>query len=112
MGAIGAWLAINGDAIYGTRAVAPYKEGDVCLTRKGNALFAIALFDDAPPEQIVLSTHRPVPGSDVRMLGHAHPLDWRPHGDDVVIDVAPAVRQTPPCEHAWPAVLTPSPARL
>ena len=30
---IGAWMEVNGEAIYGTRPVAPYKEGQVVFTR-------------------------------------------------------------------------------
>ena len=30
---IGEWMKVNGDAIYATRAIAPYKEGKVCYTR-------------------------------------------------------------------------------
>ncbi|MHC1767114.1 MAG: alpha-L-fucosidase [Verrucomicrobiia bacterium] len=33
---IGDWLDVNGEAIYGTRPIAPYKDGNVIFTRKGN----------------------------------------------------------------------------
>ena len=29
-------MKINGEAIYGTRAMAPYKDGKVCINRKGD----------------------------------------------------------------------------
>jgi len=90
--------------IYSTRAVAPYKEGRVCLTRRGaGLLYAIALAADgetAPPRQIRLSSHRPAEGSDVRLLGHPRPLRWRPDGAGCVISIPPAVRKSPPCDHA------------
>jgi len=31
---IGNWMDVNSEAIYETRAIAPYKEGKVCLTKK------------------------------------------------------------------------------
>lgn len=41
---IGAWLKVNGDAIYGTRPVAPYELGDVFFTRKPDGtVYAIVL---------------------------------------------------------------------
>ena len=40
---IGQWMRINGDAIYGTRPIPPYKVGQVCLTKKGEKLYAICL---------------------------------------------------------------------
>ena len=33
---IGRWMKINSEAIYGTRALAPYKEGKVCISKKGD----------------------------------------------------------------------------
>ena len=32
---IGHWMRVNGQAIYGTRPVAPYKDGQTVFTRKG-----------------------------------------------------------------------------
>jgi alpha-L-fucosidase len=40
---IGTWLQINGEAIYGTRPFAVFGEGNVYYTRKGAAIYAIAL---------------------------------------------------------------------
>ena len=31
------WININGDAIYSTRAIAPYKEDKICYTNKKNS---------------------------------------------------------------------------
>jgi len=43
---IGAWMKVNGDAIYSTRPVAPYKEGNICFTQnkdgRVNAIYLAA----------------------------------------------------------------------
>jgi len=44
---LGAWLKLNGEAIYGTRSVAPYEAGDVMFTQKRDgAIYAIVLAAD------------------------------------------------------------------
>ena len=44
---MGAWLARNGEAIYGTRPVEPYQEGPIAYTAKGaNTVYAIYLTGD------------------------------------------------------------------
>ena len=40
---IGRWMRVNSAAIYGTRSIAPYKEGRVCWTRKDHTIYLIVL---------------------------------------------------------------------
>jgi len=101
---VGDWMAVNGEAIYGTRPIAPYKEGRGCLTRKGNTVYAIALAEegqDAPPPTIALSTLQPAPNSRVHLLGVSEPLAWRPQGAGAVIEIPAAAIARPPCHHAF-----------
>ena len=102
MKALGAWLAVNGEAIYGTRAVAPYKEGNVCLTRKGDTVYAIGLAAEGEdvPRRIALSGLRPAAGSSVRLLGADEPVAWREAEGGMAVDVPPSVLAAPPCRHA------------
>ena len=101
---IGAWMAVNGEAIYGTRAVAPYKDGQVVFTKKGHYAYAIYLTQkegDPFPGQVQFAGLQPKPGSRVHLLGVKTPLPWRtePSGK-VVIDLPASVQQSPPCQHA------------
>ena len=69
---IGAWMKVNGEAIHGTRPIAPYKEGQTVFTRKGRSVYAIVLLKeegDSVPATVVLRAIRPAPGSQVQMLG-------------------------------------------
>lgn len=102
---IGDWMAVNGEAIYGTRPVAPYKDGDVVFTRKGTAVFAILLAKqegNALPDRVSFAGPRPVAGSVVRLLGTEAPQAWSTGADGrTTIEMPPAPRPSPPCAHAW-----------
>ncbi len=76
---IGAWLHVNGDAIYGTRPWKIAEEGRVHFTTKGNALYAIAL--DWPAGELLISAlgERRSPAGKiarVELLGHPGELTF------------------------------------
>ena len=83
---------------------APYKEGQVALTRKGGTIYAIYLAgeqEQAPPAQVRVPSLKPEAGSQVRLLGCDQPCGWRLADDGLQIDVPAAARSKPPCQHAW-----------
>ena len=99
---MGDWMKVNGEAIYATRAVAPYKQGRVCLTRKGDTVYAIYLADegqDEPPAEVVVPAI--VGGQSVRMLGAAEPVPSTFGPQGLTIRLPESVRKSPPCRHAW-----------
>jgi len=99
---IGWWMKVNGAAIYGTRAVPPYRQGPVCLTKKGDTLYAILLAGEnetRPPESFVVPGVRSA--AAVRMLGVEAAVSAFPGSDGLVVRVPAAAREHPPCEHAW-----------
>jgi alpha-L-fucosidase len=102
---IGQWMKINGEAIYHTRPVSPYKEGKICLTSlKEGAVFAIYLADEEeinPPQKILLQTIQPSKGAEVHLLGYNKSLSWEKVGKGVLIELPEQVVQNPPCRYAW-----------
>jgi alpha-L-fucosidase len=97
---IGDWMAVNSEAIHGTRAVAPYKQGNICFTTKAGSVYAIILAEgDAkrPPSHVTLRGLVPAPGSAVGMLGVDGSLEWNmtPSGAEI------AMPASLPCSHAW-----------
>jgi len=102
---LGQWLQVNGEAIYATRPVAPFKEDKICFTqrRDDGAVHAIYLLgeDEPLPKEITIAGLQPRPGEQVRLLGYPQPLAWEPVADGVRIRVPAAARATPPCQHAW-----------
>ena len=104
---IGKWMRVNGNAIYGTRPVPPYKIGQVCLTRKANTAYAIYLAEEgqiAPPERIQVPPVRSV--KSVRLLGSDVAVEWKIADDGLSITIPQSIRQSPPCEHAWAFEIT------
>lgn len=106
---IGAWLKINGEAIYSTRAVPPYKENNVCLTKRNDVVYALYLAEenkekissDIVPQQITLTGVRAVPGSIISMLGIQESLPWEQNESGLKITVPVSVIQSPPCRYAY-----------
>jgi len=105
---VGAWLAVNGDAIYGTR---PWKRAEgrtadgseVRFTCKKDSLFAILMETPASPE-VTIQSLRAADGMRVELLGCDKPLEWRQSGADITVQFgrrlpdSPAVclKMTPP----------------
>jgi len=111
---IGAWMKVNGEAIYRTRPVAPYKEAKTCFTSLADGtVYAIYLADEdeaAPPAKIMIYALSPRPGSEVRMLGVAEPVRWEKVGKGVLLTVPVEALKNPPCRHAWVFKMKPQPA--
>jgi alpha-L-fucosidase len=106
---LGEWMASNGEAIHGTRPVAPYQEGRLRFTRKGDAVYLIHLANLAqirPPKEIAVSCIRPAEGAEVTLLGLNLPLEWEVRGKGSVIRIPPKISHRlrgdyPYCRHAW-----------
>ncbi len=94
---IGAWMKINSDAIYGTRAIAPYTEGGVRFTRKQDRVF-VFLIDESAAE---LSSLKPKSGASIHLLGSAEGVEWNLQGDKAVFTLPPSAEELP-----YPLVLT------
>lgn len=96
---IGAWLKINGEAIYGTRPIPPYQEGSARFTRKGNTVYIIILpeNDGHRPDKISLSSLRPAADSAVIALADNTPVKWEQSGDGCVITMPDSADNEP----AW-----------
>jgi alpha-L-fucosidase len=102
---LGEWLSINGEAIYGTRPVPPYKEGKVCYTRRRDdgAVYAVYLPDEGEtlPLTLLLDEVQAEPGEEVRLLGHPDQLRWEAVDRGMWIEIPESAVASPPCEHAW-----------
>jgi len=84
---MGAWLKLNGEAIYGTRPWRKASEGDVRYTAKGNTVYAIT--EKWPGQELSLGVPRSTAGTTIELLGENAPLHWRQEGDRLLIQVPP-----------------------
>ncbi len=129
---IGAWLEVNGEAIYGTRPwlifgegsveeaggsfsenkqIPDYGAGDIRFTTKGNVLYVIAL--DRPVDDVRVASLKSLEKADivsVEMLGVPGSLEWRLEEDGLFLRLPEGLL---PVEHAFVFKVTLSnPARM
>ena len=91
--AMGNWLKINGDAIYGSRFWKQYaqKNGHLAFTTNGNSLYAIKLEEPTEPFTIEATAGWPeTEVQSVRLLGSKSKVDWSVGAD--------GLRITPPSD--------------
>ncbi|NOZ62021.1 MAG: alpha-L-fucosidase [Calditrichaeota bacterium] len=100
------WMKVNSEAIYGTRVVAPYKDGNVCFTKKKNKNIVYAIYlpkddESAPPARIHIKNIHPADKAAIFLLGVREKLTWKKVGTGFVVEIPQSIRKNPPCEQAW-----------
>lgn len=86
---IGAWMAKNGEAIYGTRAMDVFQDGATYFTSSDEATFAIHLLPEGSnmPKEVVWTGNLPKKGSTVRLLETGEEVAWKIKGKSVQVEV-------------------------
>jgi alpha-L-fucosidase len=103
----GAWLKINGEAIYGTRPRAGtlWSEGEtIRYTRSKDGRFVYAILTEWPGRQVTLKSVRPIVHTDVTLLGTNQKLPWSVdavQGTTIALSENLQQPSNRPCEHAW-----------
>ncbi len=109
---MGAWLRVNGQAIYGTRPWVLYGEGptqapkgrdngqhytpeDFRFTRKPGVLYALGMVRARRGKALIETLYRrtpylPGPISRVRLLGDSHPIVWQQTPEGLAIELPPS----------------------
>ena len=99
--ALGQWLAVNGEAIYGSRpwllAESSTAEGQaVRFTRSGDGIYALVLgIGAAAPRRVTLDAVDGRSVRRVRLVGLADGLDWSAEGDSTVITLPERLPDSP-----------------
>ncbi|WP_348269489.1 alpha-L-fucosidase [Edaphobacter paludis] len=103
----GAWLKVNGEAIYTTRPREGtlWSEGDtVRYTRSKDRRFVYGILTEWPGTQVVLRAVQPKAGSKVTLLGSRAELPWKfdsAHGTTITFPENLQKADNRPCDYAW-----------
>jgi alpha-L-fucosidase len=102
---VGNWMKVNGEAIYNTRPLEPYRSGNLCFTGgKTGSVYTIYLADDnekGPPAKIWIPSLKIPENSSVTLLGSNTILKWESLGNGMLVDIPEALQAKPPCDFAW-----------
>ena len=103
---IGAWMTVNGDAIYGT--ISPkngnFRTENMVFTQKGDKTYAIYLAQEGEemmPDQIRIPNLKPKSGSKIILLGSKNSPRWRVVGNDLMVWPDTVDVNNPPGRYAW-----------
>ena len=102
--AAGAWLKVNGEAIFATRPYLRWHEGkNIRFTRTKDKTFVYMVSLAWPGETLCSRMVKPKAGSAIRLLGYDQDLKWRMEGDQLIITLPQELRgeNGRPCSPAY-----------
>lgn len=92
----GAWMKINASAIYETQPMAPYKEGNVCLTQEKsgavNFIYLTPKDQSELPSTIAVKAAQPTSGAKVTILGSKEKITWKATGGGFEVTIPESLR--------------------
>lgn len=102
---MGKWIDINGDAIYSTRAIAPFKTNNVCLTQKKDSKEVYAIYlegeEKGLPSSFVVDGVYAAKGAKLNLLGTKGNLKWENVSEGVKVYIPKKIQENLPCDLAW-----------
>tara|TARA_R110002049_G_scaffold41749_2_gene125350 strand:+ start:6669 stop:8165 length:1497 start_codon:yes stop_codon:yes gene_type:complete len=101
----GKWMKINGEGIYNSSPLAPFKENNICITQQDNGatyFFYLAKENETNmPSEIVITSHQPAKNAKVTILGSNTRLKWQAKDNGFVVSIPEKLRNSLAVEHAW-----------
>ncbi|MFC5411693.1 alpha-L-fucosidase [Larkinella bovis] len=101
---IGDWMQVNGESIYGTKPMAPYRQNQWAFTTSGKTVYASYLPAETETTLPATVTLPIAPGQskvNLTILGTKQPLKWKKAGNGVEVTVPEKVRQQLAGKPAW-----------
>lgn len=92
---IGAWMRVNGEAIYGTRMFETFGEGErIRFTRSKDNKKRYIFLLDAPGERVLIQKMPFAPNATVSLLGNTGSLAWKATDSGVEVSFTKAVQSS------------------
>ncbi|MGE5355164.1 MAG: alpha-L-fucosidase [Deltaproteobacteria bacterium] len=103
---IGKWMEINGEAIYNSRAIEPFKSGNICFTKNKSSNTVCAFYlakenEKELPEFIDVKTGFLPDQPKVELLGSKSTFKWTEIHGGFRIMITASNRKSVPCQDAW-----------
>ena len=99
------WIKINGEGIYNSRALPPYKVDNICMTKKndGTAYFFYMCKENEKnmPKVINIKSQTPEKDAKVYLLGFRKPLSWKKTKEGFKVYIPKQIRKNPPSDYVW-----------
>ncbi len=97
---IGAWIRVNGEAIYGSRKFTVFEEGEnIRFTQSKDGKTQYVFLFNFPGEKITLAKLPFSKKTTVTMLGSGKKLQWKQTANGVTITIPAALKQT--TDYVW-----------
>lgn len=101
----GNWMRINGEAIYNSKPLYPYKEDNICFTQNNkDEQFLFYMCDtneNQIPKEIIVKSCQLKNGATATILGSDIKLKWENSNQGLKILVPEELQNNPPCIYVW-----------
>jgi alpha-L-fucosidase len=100
---LGAWLKVNGEAIYGTRICAPYYTGSHAFTQRGDTVYCAYIYPSADSKvNDIISIPYRGPIETVELLGTEGELNWARDAEGTSVQLPrAAITASAPIAHVF-----------
>ncbi len=101
---IGKWIHVNGESIYGTKPLAPYRSGSWAFTQKNGKRYATYLASDtetALPDKITIPGFGAKKDEKAILLGHKKPLKYRISAGGLEVTLPKGIDKSLGSQPAW-----------
>jgi alpha-L-fucosidase len=99
------WIKTNGEGIYNSKALPPYKEDNICMTQQANGnvyfFYLCKEGENKMPSEIMIKSHRPAKDAQVTLLGYNKSLKWNVQSQGFKVFIPKEIRNNPPSDYVW-----------